>query len=366
MNEQNSILWYCWFGTGIGYTSVSETIIPAMEELGYNVYINDGLYGGGVLLDPHFGELYGNYYKDMIICWSPEYFNVLSGDYKIGWMFMESTRLPFFHVNSCNNMNYIIVNSEWMKNTLITSGVAVPIYIVPPCIDTKKFPATGRPDPHLCQIPENPMEVWKSRPFTFLHNGFLQERKNPFQMLDGYISTFPDNGETKFIVFSKYIEEVNTMMREKYGYRADIEFVFNKTPFTLEEMVNLYHRADCYINISHGEGLSMPDMEAMSTGLPVIGSNWDTRGTFLDDEVGWMVKISGYSKAYTGMEDICGQWAEYDTEDYKRLLKYVVEHPKEVERKGKKAAERIRNDFSPKRAALELNKMLQEVQDVIP
>lgn len=106
----------------------------------------------------------------------------------------------------------------------------------------------------------------------------------------------------------------------------------------------------------------MPDMEAMSTGLPVIGSNWDSRGIYLDNEVGWMVKINGFTKAYTGMEDICGQWADYDTEDYTRLLKYVAEHPEEVRTKGRKAAKRIHKEFTPEKAALALDKMLQEVK----
>jgi glycosyltransferase involved in cell wall biosynthesis len=360
MNEKGPILWYCWFGIGTGYTSVSETIIPAMEELGYRVYINDGICGTGEILDPHFRELYENYFRDMekvnfkeipqIICWSMEFFNMIEGDCKIGWAFLESTKLTYYHRDHCNRMNYIIVNSEWMKDVLISSGVTVPIYIIPPCIDSNKF--------HYYS------ERMFPRPFTFLHNGFLQERKNPFQMLDGYISTFPDDGKTRFIVLSKYIKEVEDMMLAKYGHRKDIEFILNKTPLPIKELLALYKQADCYVNISHGEGLSIPDMEAMSTGLPVIGSNWDTRSVFLDDEVGWMVKINGFTKAYTGMIDICGQWADYDTDDYVRLLKYVTEHPEEAREKGRKAAERIRIDFSPQRAALALDRILQEVQDV--
>jgi glycosyltransferase involved in cell wall biosynthesis len=181
-------------------------------------------------------------------------------------------------------------------------------------------------------------------------------------MLDGYISTSPDDGKTKFILCSQYVKEVEEMMLKKYKYRNDIEFIFNKLPFTREEMRKLFYRADCYVNISHGEGLSMPDMEAMATGLPVIGSNWDSRGTYLDDEVGWMVKINGFTKAYTGMPDICGQWADYDTEDYTRILKHVAEHPEEARIKGRKAVKRIHKEFTTEKAASALDKMLQEVQ----
>jgi glycosyltransferase involved in cell wall biosynthesis len=358
VNMDKVVVWYCWFGIGTGYTSVSETVIPALEKIGYKVYVNDGMYGKGEILDAHFAELYSNYFKDMdkvvyeklpqIMCWSPEFFNSLSGDCKIGWMFLESTRLPEYHRDSCNKMDHMIASSEWVRNVMIDSGVTVPIHVIPPCVDPSKFP-------HL---------IRNNDPFTFLHNGFLQERKNPFQTLDGYVNTFPDNGKTKFILFSKYVEEVENIMLAKYGYRKDIEFIFNKTPFTYKEMAELYGRADCYVNISHGEGLSMPDMEAMSTGLPVIGSNWDSRGVFLDNETGWMVKTVGYSKAYTGMLDICGQWMDYDKDEYVRLLKYTAEHPEECRKKGKKASERIRRDFTPERTALALDKMFEEIQNV--
>jgi glycosyltransferase involved in cell wall biosynthesis len=358
MNEKGPILWYCWFGIGSGYTSMSETMLPAMEELGYDVYINDGKNGTGEILTPYFNDLYIKSLKNIhnidftkvpqIMCWSMEYFWMLKGKSKIGWIFLESTKLPYYHVNSCNNMDYIVANSEWIKNVLVDSGVTVPIYNIIPCIHAPDFPE--RTD-------------WRmEKPFVFLHNAFLSERKNPFQMLDGYISTFPDDGKTKFILCSQYRKEVEEMMLKKYRYRNDIEFIFSKHPFTREGSRQLFYRADCYVNISHGEGLSMPDMEAMSTGLPVIGSNWDSRGIYLDNEVGWMVKINGFTKAYTGMEDICGQWADYDTEDYTRLLKYVAEHPEEVRTKGRKAAKRIHKEFTPEKAALALDKMLQEVK----
>jgi glycosyltransferase involved in cell wall biosynthesis len=359
MSEKGPILWYCWFGIGTGYTSVSETIIPELEKLGYKVYINDAICGTGEILTPHFKELYQNYFEDQktvdykkcpqIMCWSTEFFNMLDGKYKIGWGFLESTKLAHYHVDSCNRTDCLIVNSEWIKQVYINSGVTVPIYVVPPCVNSEDFPELDR---------------ISHEPFTFFHNGFIQERKNPLQMLEGYVNTFPDDGKTKFILFSKHVPEVEKMINDMYNYRKDIEFIFNKKPLTRKKLSELYHRADCYVNISHGEGLSIPDMEAMSTGLPVIGSNWDSRGVFLDNEVGWMVKIDGFTKAFSLMTDICGKWASYNTQDYMRLLKYVVEHPEEVRVKGKKAAERIRKEFTPEKTASALDKILQKVQSV--
>jgi glycosyltransferase involved in cell wall biosynthesis len=180
-------------------------------------------------------------------------------------------------------------------------------------------------------------------------------------MLDGYIEAFPDNGQTKLVVFSKRIPEAEECFKSTYGYRKDIEFILNDKPFTQEELVKLYHKADCYVNISHGEGLSMPDLEAMSTGLPVIGSNWDSRGEFLDDDVGWMVKIKELSHINLGLDD-CGCWATYDQNDYIYKLRYVVNHPEEVVMKGKKGAERIRAKFTPRDSALAMDMMFVDIK----
>jgi GT2 family glycosyltransferase len=203
----------------------------------------------------------------------------------------------------------------------------------------------------------------EGKPFTFLHIGVVQERKNPEQILSGYAATFPDNGKTHFILKSNDFGEV-TAFRGMYKDRKDITFLYtDKIPMTQEDLLNLFGMADCYVNLSHGEGIGMPDLEALATGIPVIGSNWDTRKVFLDDEVGWMVKISRMDKAYqyTFPNDDCGEWAHFDGEDYMRILKHVVENPEEAREKGRKGAERIKKNFSVEAAAKAVDDLFMDV-----
>lgn len=359
MRNNTHVLWHSYFGKGVGFSSVSETIIPVLEDMGYDMYIRDWLSCSSPIIDPYFINLHKKWLanKDkinfdeepQILCWLMEVFNAISGNYKIGWSLAESTKLRDLYTSQCNKMNYIVTSSQFCKDVQEKAGILSPISIVPPCVSSKQFPYIDR-------------NKYGKRPFTFLHIGVVQERKNSDAVIQGYIDAFPDDGNTRFILKSNDFGELDTWFKPKYGYRKDIEFIYTQVPLKSEELLDLYARADCYVNISHGEGIGMPDIESMSTGLPIIGSNWDTRGVFMDDEVGWMVKISGWGKAYgrTVHED-CGIWADFDQNDYVAKLKYVASHPDEARMKGKVASERIHNDFAPEKAAEALDILLLDI-----
>jgi len=361
----NKVMWFSIFGTGTGYAALSEYMLPALEELGYDVYINDWWGNQSPILTDYIRGLYQKTLKNeqkvnfneipQILCWGFTSYPNLKGKYKLGFPFVESTRLRKFYADRVNMADFLLVSSDFTMNVLKNSGVNTEMRKVRPYIDTNKFKYIQR-----IRKPDDP--------FTFLHIGVMQERKNTHQCLDGYLQAFPeDNGKTKLIIKSGDFGDVSSL-RPKCEGRKDIEIIFTDgmKPFPLEELMKLYERADCYVNISHGEGIGMPDLEAMATGLPVIGSNWDTRGLFIDDEVGYVVKIAGYAPAYrhSGIEEDCGVWAMFDGDDYVRILKHVAKNPEEAREKGRKSAEKILNNFSADQAAKDLDDVLMEIYDI--
>lgn len=352
----NKVLWHSFFGRGVGFSTISEAVIPELEKLGYDIYIRDWMSGSSPILNEHFkqllaksaaasGEIDFSKYPQ-IICWLMESFDSIKGDIKLGWSLCESTKLRAFYTEMCNRMDYILTSSEFNRGVQKDSGVAAEIRIVPPCTDLIEQ--------------ERPPVVTK--PLVFLHIGVLQERKNLEQALDGYCQVFSDDGKSKFIAKSNHFGVWDTF-KQRYANRRDIQFLYtNDEPKDRDGMLELYREADVYVNLSHGEGIGMPDLEAMATGLPVIGSNWDTRGLFLDEETGWPVKIAAFAPAYkaTVGED-CGEWAYFDGQDYIGILKSIKENPSVAREKGKRAAERVRDKFTPARAAKALDEILMEV-----
>ncbi len=353
---------YGCFGRGFGLGAIGESIIEPMEALGYDVYLNDDLNGCGPILSKHQWELYQKYMRvkdnvDMsswahIMCYGLDRFEAAKGENKYWWQFIESTHVPSVNVERINKNKNLITNSTWAKNIDADSGVTIPIHIIPPSIDATKFPYKDR------DVKE---------PFTFLHIGDSNGRKNHHQLIQGYVQAFPDDGKTKLILKAQNYGGDDSMYKDDayvkcYRHRKDIEFIFPTYIMSHEEILALYHRADCYINIAHGEGLGLPDMEAMATGLPVIGSNWDARSVFLDDSVGWMINISNMSDAYTYQGDghDYGKWADYNHDNYISILRYASKHPQEAKYKGKMGAERIRTKFTPKATAGALDKIISE------
>jgi glycosyltransferase involved in cell wall biosynthesis/GT2 family glycosyltransferase len=356
MRYNNKVLWHSFFGKGVGFSTISEAVIPELEKLGYDMYIRDWMSGSSPILDEHFkqlldksaaasGEMDFTKYPQ-IICWLMESFDSIKGDIKLGWSLCESTKLRAFYTQMCNKMDYILTSSDFNKAVQKESGVQAQIRVIPPCTD---LPELERPAPG-------------TRPLTFLHIGVLQERKNPEQALDGYCQAFDDDGNSKFILKSNDFG-VWDIFKTKYTHRKDIEFLYTKDPpYTQEELLELYRRADVYINLSHGEGIGMPDLEAMATGLPVIGSNWDTRGLFLDEETGWPLKVAYFAPAYRGtVGEDCGDWAHYDGQDYISVLQDIKKNPAIAREKGKAAAKRVRENFTPEKAAKALDDVLFEI-----
>lgn len=355
----NKVLWHSFFGKGVGFTAISECIIPALERKGYDIYINDWMSASSPIMEAHFKALYDKFlaargavdFKQyaQVVCWLMESFETVAGDWKLGWSLCESTKLRDYYTRNCNMMDYIITSSDFNREVQRKSGVIADIRVVPPCIDAAKFPELERPP---CG----------SRPFTFLHIGVIQERKNPDETLAGYCAAFPDDGKTKFILKSNDFGTVD-WFRARYAARSDIEFQYTSDkPFTREELLELFRSADCYVNLSHGEGIGMPDIEALATGLPVIGSNWDTRGLFLDDEVGWMVEVSHFEPAYKAtVKEDCGDWACFSTESYIKALREAAGSPELAREKGKRGAERVRSLFTPERAADALDEVLMDI-----
>lgn len=352
----NKVLWHSHFGRGVGFSTHSEYMISALDRMGYDIYCNDRDCKQSPILDDKIRVLCDKYDNTKIdfnnypqfICWQADVYSDIKGKYRIGMSIMESTKYQQHYVDIMNKLNYNFTTCEFVRKSQIEAGVKIPIKIIPPYVDTSIYSYIERDH--------------KDKPFTFLHIGVIQPRKNTVFMIDGYCNTFDNDGRTRLIIKSNNGGIID-YIKERYAHRNDIEFIYtNNTPLTNQEMRELYASADCYVNMSHGEGIGLPDLEAIATGIPVIGSNWDGRGTFLDENVGWMVKIDKYVKSYDfpGAED-SGVWAEYNTNDYHRILKYAFEHPEEVAFKGKRGSERVKDKFTSDIAAKSMDDLLMSI-----
>lgn len=257
-----------------------------------------------------------------IVVTTPEHFQgqIIQGATNLGYTMWESSRIRPDWAEACNLMQGIIVPALNSKEALIRSGVTVPIHIVPPFVDLAAFPAKVH-----------------SGVFTFLSIFQWGERKDPETLLRAYweefsttenvrliIKTWPFFGETQNHI--KWgIEGVRRSMR--LSSHAKLTVLDGNLP--REEILGLHALADCYVSSHHGEGWSMPLMDAMASGTPCVATGYggnlafmNAMNSFLVDytEVPAEPKNPWLRSVYGG-----STWAQADLTDLRTKMRAVFE-----------------------------------------
>lgn len=101
-------------------------------------------------------------------------------------------------------------------------------------------------------------------------------------------------------------------------------------------MPALYHKADCFVLPSRGEGWGRPHVEAMAMGLPVIATNWSGPTEFMTEENSYPIEVEAIDVinegAFRGH-----RWARPSVTDLRRKMRRVYENREEARLKGAKA-----------------------------
>jgi glycosyltransferase involved in cell wall biosynthesis len=121
-------------------------------------------------------------------------------------------------------------------------------------------------------------------------------------------------------------------------------------------LLEFLRQMDAFVLPSRGEAFGLTGLEAMSTGLPLIATNWSGPAEYLDPEYSYplsyrLVDTDGVESHGVRM---FGQWAEPDYEHLRHLMRWVYEHPSEAAKKGQAAAQRVRDRWTWDRAARQM------------
>ena len=111
--------------------------------------------------------------------------------------------------------------------------------------------------------------------FTFLFVGGINPRKNVEIIIKAFHLFRAKYSSSKLIIvgpinknsYLNYFEYLKNLI-SNLGMNNHIQFLGERN-----SMQNIYQVADVYITASKAEGLSIANLEAMSTGLPCIASN---------------------------------------------------------------------------------------------
>lgn len=256
-----------------------------------------------------------------------------SGRYRIGFTMLEVDRLPTAWVEQCNQMDEIWTPTAWGAEVFAASGVRRPVYAVPLGVDLARF----RPGPRRERLAERTV---------FLSVFEWGPRKGWDVLLRAYRAAFqPSDPVLLLLKIDCRVPAVNPAHELAALLPAPappVGLIYNQ-PLSVAQLVELYQGADCFVLPTHGEGWCMPALEAMACGVPPIVTDWSGPTAFIDDTVGYPLRITGLvptGQPHPYYRDAA--WAAPDEAALVELLRRVHHAPAEAQAKGRAAAEAAR------------------------
>jgi FkbM family methyltransferase len=272
------------------------------------------------------------------------------------WIIMqpwEMTSLLKEHVEIFKQAAEIWTPSNYSRKAFIDSGIDFDkVQVIPNGIDPNLFTPLGEklPIPSL-------------KRFKFLFVGGTIYRKGYDILLEAFSSVFTAEDDVCLVIkdiggdsFYKG-QTAESKIKELQAKPNAPEIHYIDSKLTEEEMAELYRACDVFVSSYRGEGFSMPTLEAMACGVPVMVTQGGSTDDFVDEEVGWMIPATFRPLGDTLDDKELTHTAhllEPDLEELKKMLKYVVAEPSGVFFKGVKAAYRARKYWTWNNSAMKV------------
>ena len=185
-------------------------------------------------------------------------FAPIRGCRNIAMVHHEWDRYPQAWVCALNAYSEVWVTTTFVKRTLLTSGVTVPIVLVRPALDLDPVPLKA--------------DYTRRRPLRIFACGAPHFRKGFHLLMEGFVRAFPRQGEAQLMIHSESGGEWGSP-------RPDI--LIDDVRLSREALLARFRDFDVFASASLGEGLGLPVAEAILAGVPVLANDWGGHGDLL-------------------------------------------------------------------------------------
>ena len=273
--------------------------------------------------------------------------------YKIGYTMLEVDGLPREWVRRANMMDEIWTPSSFNAGTFRASGVERPIHVMPLGVNPAYF------NPYIEGYPVDDV-------FTFLSAFEWGERKAPEVLLTAFNDEF--HSDEQAVLVCKVYNQDSLVNVPREVRQLGLKESGGRVVFSINEVVPahqlgaLYRSADCFVLPSRGEGWSLPILEAMACGLPVIATAWSAQTDFIHDGIAYPLNIEGLVPAEARCPYYQGfNWAEPSYEHLRPLMRHVYENREEARLKGARASSEVLGRWTWRHSAEKIIRRLREV-----
>jgi glycosyltransferase involved in cell wall biosynthesis len=238
----------------------------------------------------------------------------------------------------------------WVGSSFIASAIApiapVPVIRIPPVM----APAPGT-------LVNDGRSGWRRRSDEFLFLFMFDvhshlARKNPLAVIEAFRRAFRPSDRVRLLLKCVNAESdpagFATLLDRASGAAIDIHSGY----LSADGIRELMSSCDAYVSLHRSEGIGLTIAEAMGLGKPVIATGWSGNTDFMDVSnafpVGYrLVEIAENVGPYHAGE----VWAEPSIDHAAELMRAVVDHQDEAERRGRAARETMLRDYSEERVA---------------
>ena len=348
-NDELKISYYGYFTSFGGYGIANLNWVTHLTRLGVDVYPHakfksvEGTPEYEALTEEQRTVMAKPFEKHRvgIIETTPFSFHLNESDFKIANTMCESDEIGKPWVNACNSMDMVVVPNEFQRKVFEKSGVKVPLRVIRHGTWTEMFPYVERPKRDI---------------FTFGIVGYLNDRKGVFDLIRAFTSEFSPDEPVHL-----YLKSSN----KEFGFYnnfTDPRITTDTRHLVPELLADLYGSFDCFVFPSKAEGVGQPPREAMSTGLPVIVTNYSGLEEIADSEYAYPINPISFAKGVNPHAiEQPGNWANLDISELMYWMRHVYENQDEAKEKGIKASKEINEHHNWESCAKDMVELIKEV-----
>lgn len=193
----------------------------------------------------------------------------------IGLLFLENKNFSSISLSNLNSMDELWVTSSIEKDTLINSGIKVPVNVIGHPIDTNFLSNISSTFTTNSYVDTN---------YKFYTVGEYIERKNFTDIITAFhlefditepvslmIKSSSSNPELLFSKIKTDCEQIKTSLRTKKVFHDELILTQRVSP---EQLSAIHNYSDCFITTSYGEAFCRPAAEALCHGnYCILSSN---------------------------------------------------------------------------------------------
>lgn len=260
----------------------------------------------------------------------PHYYQFKS-KYNVGYTPWESTKVPESWKFNMARSNEIWTTSSFVKDVYIENNIHSNIHVIPHGISPE------------WEIYEREL----TGKFNFLHVGGDSKRKNAQLVVDAFLELFDGDENYQLVLkYNKFCHAEAYVGNNLVPAINHPQIIGISDDFSVDQLVQLYHKCHCMVYPTSGEGFGMIPFEAMATAMPTIVTNATGCKDYANLAIpldATMVKAEWHDYMYS---DDTGYWASPNFDQLIDLMKNVVDEYDEFSDFALRSAKIIHSEWS--------------------